>query len=355
MKKHILPLLFALTVISRAHAGLYDDCLVISSFQINGDTSDFYNYVARPPASGVGIFLHDPSLTNTSNAQGTMVLAAVTSRITYNAGTETLDVNVSDKADASATTTALAGKAETTHTHAESDVTNLVSDLAGKASSSHTHPQSDVTGLVTALSGKFPNPTGTTAQYLKGDGTLGTYSLATGTVTSVIAGTGLSGGTITTSGTVSMPNTGTSGTYSGVTTDAQGRVTAGTTRSFNNSVTLTLVTSPTAQGGSVIDANRDADVTYSVNTSTTATIGGTSSVTAYLEIATTNSVTAGDWTAIQTVGNGQMITLAIALQSVQTNGLTVSGKIPAGYYRRVRYATTGTASCSYVNGQEVKI
>lgn len=41
-----------------------------------------------------------------------------------------------------------------THTHAQSDITNLVTDLAGKASTSHTHAQSDVTGLVTALSNK---------------------------------------------------------------------------------------------------------------------------------------------------------------------------------------------------------
>jgi len=41
-----------------------------------------------------------------------------------------------------------------THTHAQSDITNLVADLAGKASTTHTHAQSDVTGLVTALSNK---------------------------------------------------------------------------------------------------------------------------------------------------------------------------------------------------------
>lgn len=41
-----------------------------------------------------------------------------------------------------------------THTHAQSDITNLVTDLAGKASTTHTHAQSDVTGLVTALSNK---------------------------------------------------------------------------------------------------------------------------------------------------------------------------------------------------------
>lgn len=55
---------------------------------------------------------------------------------------------------------ALAAKAGSTHTHAQSDVTNLVSDLAGKqaagsyAAATHTHAQSDVTNLVTDLAGK---------------------------------------------------------------------------------------------------------------------------------------------------------------------------------------------------------
>lgn len=43
-----------------------------------------------------------------------------------------------------------------THTHAQSDITNLVTDLAGKAASSHTHPQSDITNLVTDLAAKIP-------------------------------------------------------------------------------------------------------------------------------------------------------------------------------------------------------
>jgi hypothetical protein len=50
----------------------------------------------------------------------------------------------------------LAGKANTSHTHAQSDITSLVSDLAGKAATSHTHAQADVTGLVTDLANKQP-------------------------------------------------------------------------------------------------------------------------------------------------------------------------------------------------------
>jgi microcystin-dependent protein len=44
--------------------------------------------------------------------------------------------------------------ATSSHSHAESDVTSLVSDLAAKAASVHTHAESDVTSLVTDLAGK---------------------------------------------------------------------------------------------------------------------------------------------------------------------------------------------------------
>lgn len=44
--------------------------------------------------------------------------------------------------------------AESTHTHAQSDVTGLASALNEKANATHTHAQSDITGLTSALSGK---------------------------------------------------------------------------------------------------------------------------------------------------------------------------------------------------------
>lgn len=60
-----------------------------------------------------------------------------------------------DKPVSTAQATALAGKASTAHTHAESDVTGLTAALAGKASTSHTHAEGDVTGLTAALAGKL--------------------------------------------------------------------------------------------------------------------------------------------------------------------------------------------------------
>jgi hypothetical protein len=73
-----------------------------------------------------------------------------------------------------------------------------------------------------STAGKLSYYDGTSAQAV---GTSG------GTVASITAGSGLSGGTITTTGTISMPAVGTAGTYAKVTTDAQGRVSSGTTLS----------------------------------------------------------------------------------------------------------------------------
>jgi len=46
------------------------------------------------------------------------------------------------------------GKAAASHSHAESDVTNLVTDLAGKAAASHTHTEGDITNLTSDLAAK---------------------------------------------------------------------------------------------------------------------------------------------------------------------------------------------------------
>ena len=49
---------------------------------------------------------------------------------------------------------ALASKANKTHTHAQTEVTGLSTALSNKADKTHTHSQSQITGLATALEGK---------------------------------------------------------------------------------------------------------------------------------------------------------------------------------------------------------
>lgn len=125
-------------------------------------------------------------------------------------------------------------------------------------------------------------------------------------------------------------------------------------RSFNNAATRSLVTGTGATGFQV-SATRDAMVGYNVTMSSTATIGGASNATVVLEICATNSATPGDWVEISRLTNGQTITLAIVLQSVQAVAGQLSGIIPAGYYAKLRTVITGTASATFNTGQEVML
>lgn len=217
---------------------------------------------------------------------------------------------------------------------------------SGYITSAALSPYATTAALTSGLGGKFNNPAGTTAQYIRGDGSLATYSPGSGTITSITAGTGLSGGVITTTGTISMPNVGTAGTYSGVTTDAQGRVSAGTTRSQSG-------VSRSLNSGYQISTTRDALVSYSVQMTVTASIASGQDGDLFLEIASDSGFT----TNLQTVAVApcsQVYTLAVALQGVQKCPLNVSGYVPASYYARLRTANnTGSPAYLYRFGQEV--
>lgn len=90
-------------------------------------------------------------------------------------GTVKTDGTVADPVVYLTTTadTLLAGKANTSHTHSEGEVTNLVTDLAAKAPLAHSHVESDVTNLVTDLAAKVPTSRSvSTSSPLAGGGTL---------------------------------------------------------------------------------------------------------------------------------------------------------------------------------------
>ncbi len=125
------------------------------------------------------------------------------------------------------------------------------------------------------------------------------------------------------------------------------------TPTFQNTPSRGIQTVAAAANGFQVSSTKVADVSYSMRFSTTATIGGASNCEAVLEICATNSATATDWIEIDRCGNGQTISLAVTLQSVQTTVGKVSGKVPAGWYARVRRAIqTGTSSVTAVSGQE---
>lgn len=124
-------------------------------------------------------------------------------------------------------------------------------------------------------------------------------------------------------------------------------------KSYNYSVSRSIVTGTGATGFQV-DANRDSTVVYNVTIGTTATIGGNSSGTVVLEIAPTNSSTASDWKEVARLTNGQSITLALTLQSVQTAATPLMTVVPAGYYVKLRSINnTGTPTYTYNTGYEV--
>lgn len=123
---------------------------------------------------------------------------------------------------------------------------------------------------------------------------------------------------------------------------------------FNNTVSHPIQTAAAAANGFQLSATDNASVFYSINVNTTATIGGSSDGYVVLEISPTNSSVAANWIEISRSRNGQSITLAIALQSVQNIGSELMGIVPAGYYARLRSVNVGgTPTYTFVSGQEV--
>lgn len=124
--------------------------------------------------------------------------------------------------------------------------------------------------------------------------------------------------------------------------------------SFNNAPSHTIQTVAAAGNGFQLSTTRNALVSYSSLSTTSASISGPSIGYIVLEICPTNSSTAANWLEVGRSYNGQTLTLAIVLGSVQPIGSPVSAIVPAGYYARLRsVAVSGSPTFSFTSGQEV--
>lgn len=104
-----------------------------------------------------------------------------------------------------------------------------------------------------------------------------------------------------------------------------------------------------------VSSTRAALVHYSVRITTNVSIGSNQDGDVILEIASDSGFT----TNVQTIAiaqNGQTVTLALALNSVQSQTFVLAGYIPLGYYVRLRTVNnSGTPTYLYRSGQEALI
>jgi len=122
-------------------------------------------------------------------------------------------------------------------------------------------------------------------------------------------------------------------------------------KSFNNNPGRTITTGTGATGFRP-STTRDAEAHYSVSIATSVSLAGNSSGYLVLEIAPTNSATAGDWVEIARVSSGQSGSLVVGLALNQTGGGQIAGIIPAGYYAKIRSVNVAGTPTYTLNGQQ---
>lgn len=135
---------------------------------------------------------------------------------------------------------------------------------------------------------------------------------------------------------------------------ATAAIAASQPRVFTNNASHTIQTVAAAANGFQLSTTRDAIVNYSTTIVTAATLAAGAVGSIVLEVAATNSSSAGAWQEIGRLTNGQVFSLAAAIGCTQTVSGQVGGVVPASYYARLRSInTTGTPTYTYNSGQEI--
>lgn len=141
------------------------------------------------------------SVTDLDSLSDVAIAGATTGQVLRKSATTWVNATLAIS-DVDGLSTALAGKAASSHTHVITDVTGLQDALDGKAASSHTHVIGAVTGLQDALDAKLSLSGGTLTGALTGTSVTLSGTLLVGSQTGLTSGTLRVGGDIRASGTI---------------------------------------------------------------------------------------------------------------------------------------------------------
>lgn len=289
--------------------------------QLSSDSSQYITRFLPVPTTN-SVLIYDPI---------TMLPTwAVLNHITYSSGTLSPDIPLftSQLTNDSGFITSVSYPVTSVNTKTGAVV--LTSSDIGAASSSD---------LSAGLAGKFNTPTGSSANCIRGDGSISTC----GGSPSGAAGGDLTGSypnpTLTTTGV-------SSGSYSTVTVDTKGRVSSGTNRSYSYAAR-------SLNSCFQISSTRDAMATYAAEISTSISLAGGAQGTIYIRTYTNSSCTTGAQ-EVTRVSNGQAGSLTVGLNITQTIAFSLSGIIPAGaWVQLVTENNTGTPTFTARATQEV--